>query len=66
MVEIQYNKSYTRAYRAMPRVRLHIDDSWSFEMGPIMLDIVRDSDLFDLAADIKKKKVLLFADCNIS
>lgn len=52
MVEIEYNKSYIKGYRAMPHVQLHIVDSWSFEMGQIKLDKVRDLNLFGLAVEI--------------
>lgn len=53
MVETGYNKFYTKAYKAMPRARRHIGDSWSFEMDPIELGRVHDSDLFVLAVKIQ-------------
>lgn len=49
MVEIEENKSYTRAYKAVPHAQLHTDDSWSFEMGPIKLGKERDLNLFGMA-----------------
>lgn len=51
MVETKYNTPYIKLYRAMPRVQLHIVDSWSFEMGQIKLGIVRDLNLFGLAVE---------------